>query len=1587
MTGLYVASNPTALSAQFNLTKSMGGLADTLERLSTGLRINSGKDDPAGLIASEMLKSEITATSKAITNTQRAISMISTADSALGQIGTLLNDIKGLVVEAASSGTMNADMIAANQMQINASIDAIDRIAKQTTYNGQKILDGSMDFRTTSTAESSDPNNIGISNLQITNANFGTGQKINVNVDVQEEARKAQLLYYGSGTSKATKFDVTGSIGTQSFSFGANVSNSAMAEEINKYSDSTGVTARVEGMASRGTVTLSSVGANNDIVITANDLGFEGGDYTFEIVEGEVNDAQIVSEPNSQRPGLVRITVQKSYSREYSNFIDMFNINIDTEGPNANTSVSIRQGTHNSAVMNHEAKNSTGVTKDGIKTVQLMNPGDGGHISNANGWTFVMVDATDERVGTFDDTGKYAYVEIGADNDATQTNLEEAIGRLTGGDTGTAEITIGGGAGLVVGDVFTLNGGADAGELTITYKEGATAGDILKLINANTGVTATFLPGVSATQLIKNLPEVPTRLDGTNAKLNMLSSNVTAAEVVELFNSKLGHKFTAVMKTGDTGTGFVTFSDAAVVYGDINLDNVLRFAGMDNGPIVRLTTTDNNGSPVANQQLGFVLRNPTEKDIASGIHTKVLEIKLATDSNGNSITTAQDIVNLLNAATATQTGGISASLVLPDGVDPNNRVWVTDECGNVKILEDCEGTFGQGIVQPTGVPGTCEMQEYDLVLLGDNEQLIQTNATAYIKNAAPTTLVVAQQPAIASSGVIGTFNSSGETLVLRTSYGTSQYNGYSFNLTRDGSVSSIGVTYDAATKTFNVIAQSTSDIAAINAAITATNLNTAISNATGTAGTFVGGTGGEVQIRYENSVLTPTGSNVPVLDGNTVTMSGGLTVGDPINGQKSQGNGRVVDSTGLEHNFVTTTTGSNAPASRLYSSALNGVTIVFDTGIADAASTWDAKTGTLTVGLMTGTTAFGGTGNLATAANLALHVGVATKKFGAEIKAFNGTATELSQFGLPAGSGGAGGVQLFDTSVTGYNAAQIAALNGLRFTVGGGLGEGDVIESRAETGKVTFGSTGKEISMHTDKATSALNGISFNFTAEANLAGFNSATGALTVYLNPETQAIATGEDFELAVQDAINAAINMNWEQIRRFNDYTFTDPVTVSIDLYDERIETAPSTPFGWLNSTDLFSAATSDTSLGFPSTYSSDDTTGAKRGLSVGDPALLISTNTLGSAMAGIRIVFEQDDSLQESTAERAYVEVSYDTRSDGERVLTIRANATALQNGTDGGINAALLAAALNDNETFRNSFTARAPIWNNKADEQQTHAVIHFGSGTQLSVAETVGGWDIATSQNGIGISQATSSGIRMFGNNDASERLIFEATEYGSEHFVKIAVAEGDFKTYCPLGNETNYITGSDVVATINGLAATARGTNISIDTTNLSMSMNVQNNWGYTSFTIDGGGALFQLGPNVVSAQQIRLGIGSMLSSQLGGASGKLYQLRNNGEADVTKGEAARILADAIVNETINYVSVLRGRLGAVQRSSLEPNVSMLQDTLTALTESEAQISNADFAVESSNLTKYQLLLQSGMNTLGIANTFTQYAAQLIQG
>lgn len=183
-----INTNVSSLVAQKSLKKSNADLQIALTRLSTGIRINDGKDDPAGLIASESLRSDIAAVNKSITNSERANQLIATADSALGQISNLLNDVRGLVQEAANGGVLSDEQLAANQLQIDSSLEAIDRISQTTTFQGRKLLDGSLDFIT-----SAGTNFTKLSNLQIDQGNLGATGSVAVNVNITAAATQAQV--------------------------------------------------------------------------------------------------------------------------------------------------------------------------------------------------------------------------------------------------------------------------------------------------------------------------------------------------------------------------------------------------------------------------------------------------------------------------------------------------------------------------------------------------------------------------------------------------------------------------------------------------------------------------------------------------------------------------------------------------------------------------------------------------------------------------------------------------------------------------------------------------------------------------------------------------------------------------------------------------------------------------------------------------------------------------------------------------------------------------------------------------------------------------------------------------------------------------------------------------------------------------------------------------------------------------------------------------------------------------------------------------------------------------------------------------
>jgi len=262
-----INTNVSALTAQRGLQRSQQALGSTLERLSTGLRINRGADDPAGLIASENLRSEISGIKQAIDNSQRASNVIGTAEASLSEVASLLLNVKGLVVEAANAGALSRAEVEANQLQVDSAIESITRISNTTTFAGLRLIDGSLDYITSGPGTTS-----AFSSLQINQANFGSSDFIPVNVEVISSAQQAQLNFVGAAVSTTVTLELTGVEGVETLTFASGTGAVAIADAINRISDVTGV--KATGSATGVVLTSTGFGSRQFISVKAQQGNF-----------------------------------------------------------------------------------------------------------------------------------------------------------------------------------------------------------------------------------------------------------------------------------------------------------------------------------------------------------------------------------------------------------------------------------------------------------------------------------------------------------------------------------------------------------------------------------------------------------------------------------------------------------------------------------------------------------------------------------------------------------------------------------------------------------------------------------------------------------------------------------------------------------------------------------------------------------------------------------------------------------------------------------------------------------------------------------------------------------------------------------------------------------------------------------------------------------------------------------------------------------------------------------------------------------------------------------------------------------------
>jgi flagellin len=152
---LRINHNLAAINANRNLAETTNQLAKSMQKLSSGFRINAASDDPAGLVISEQFRAQIAGLNRAVQNSEGSITMIQTAEGALTEINNLLISMRELAIHAANEGFNDIDQLKADQAEIDNSIATIDRIAATTQFGTKKLLDGTRENIATITTSNS----------------------------------------------------------------------------------------------------------------------------------------------------------------------------------------------------------------------------------------------------------------------------------------------------------------------------------------------------------------------------------------------------------------------------------------------------------------------------------------------------------------------------------------------------------------------------------------------------------------------------------------------------------------------------------------------------------------------------------------------------------------------------------------------------------------------------------------------------------------------------------------------------------------------------------------------------------------------------------------------------------------------------------------------------------------------------------------------------------------------------------------------------------------------------------------------------------------------------------------------------------------------------------------------------------------------------------------------------------------------------------------------------------------------------------------------------------------------------------------
>lgn len=253
---LSINNNVASLNAQNSLNRTSNALSSSLQKLSTGLKVNKGADGPAALVISEQQRAQIAGLKTAIDNTNKAVALVQTGEGALNEVNSLLTKVRSLAVDSANSGVNDSTAQAANQAEISNILSTVDRITGTTKFGSKNLLDGSAGVTGTSSAAAT-------TYLKATTDTAAGSYAITVTTAGAKGAVTAGTAQTGNLAA-----DENISVNGTQIKLTKGFSQQQVVDKINEYSSQTGVTADISGGKTR--LATNTYGSASSVTVVSD---------------------------------------------------------------------------------------------------------------------------------------------------------------------------------------------------------------------------------------------------------------------------------------------------------------------------------------------------------------------------------------------------------------------------------------------------------------------------------------------------------------------------------------------------------------------------------------------------------------------------------------------------------------------------------------------------------------------------------------------------------------------------------------------------------------------------------------------------------------------------------------------------------------------------------------------------------------------------------------------------------------------------------------------------------------------------------------------------------------------------------------------------------------------------------------------------------------------------------------------------------------------------------------------------------------------------------------------------------------------